>query len=158
MNIFVITKIVVENNKKEIKTDYNFIKKSPSTEIGNWKTSDDELFVFQDNKNFYYYTSLKNKDDNYYAGSYNYKNGKEALKEMGYTEEEFYKTFSKDANIEKLYSLTLVPKIVLQNGKDIKNIKLSENESWWYILIIKDDDTAIAYNKTLDLRYNLKKE
>lgn len=77
---------------------------------------------------------------------------------MGYTEEEFYKTFSKDANIEKLYSLTLVPKIVLQNGKDIKNIKLSENESWWYILIIKDDDTAIAYNKTLDLRYNLKKE
>ena len=46
----------------------------------------------------------------------------------------------------------LLEKIFLYD-KDERDIK--ENESWWYILIVKDEQTAIAYNKTLDLRYSL---
>ena len=32
---------------------------------------------------------------------------------------------------------------------------LTKNETWWYILMIRNDGTAIAYNKTLDIHYNL---
>lgn len=157
INIFVITKVIVEINPKTEKENSNIVKKSTSKELGSWKTSNNGLFVFQDNKNFYQYESINNQKDNYYAGSYNYKKGIEALEEIGYTEEEFFKTFGEDTKLENVYSINLLPTILFKDGEDITTSELKENESWWFILIIKNDNTAIAYNKTLDLRYNLVK-
>ena len=74
---------------------------------------------------------------------------------MGYTEEEFKKTFGENLDINNAYSLNLLPSLVYKGYQDTTTRDLKDNETWWFILIKKDANTAIAYNKTLDQRYNL---
>ncbi|MDE5888918.1 MAG: hypothetical protein K2H20_02745, partial [Bacilli bacterium] len=82
-------------------------------------------------------------------------NGEEALKDMGYTEDEIKLNFGENTKIENIYSLNLFPTTSQKGGIDTTSKDLNEGESWWFLLIIKDDNTALGYNKTLDLRYNL---
>lgn len=158
LNIFLIVNIVTKNEKNPVKISNTNTKqpnKATTNVLGTWKTANDGLFVFNDDYNFYWYDSYKEQDNNYYAGSYNYKSGKEALEEMGYTEEEFKNTFGEDIEINNVYSMNLLPTIAYKGYQDTSSKDLKENESWWFILIVKKDKTAIGYNKTLDLRYNL---
>lgn len=127
------------------------------SELGSWTDQNNNLFIFANDDNFYWYDSYLNQNDNYYKGTYDYKKGLEALAEMGYTEEEFHQTFGDDLSLDNIYSINLFPSLLIKNKQDITSTKLKDNETWWYLLIIKDNDTAIAYNKTLDLRYNLTK-
>lgn len=158
INIILIYNIVstTDNTKKNNEKNNipTKILKSNSV-IGTWKTSNDGLFVFDDNSTFYWYDSYKNLSNNYYGGTYNYKKGVEALEEMGYTLEEFKNTFGENINLDHVYSMNILPTISYKGGIDISTRDLKENESWWFILIIKNDKTALGYNKTLDIRYNL---
>ena len=128
-----------------------------ASKLGSWQDQNNQLLIFAEDNNFYWYTSSTTQNDNYYQGTYNYQTGLEALKEMGYTEDEFYLTFGNDISLDNVYSINIFPSLLINNHRDLTSIKLKPNETWWYLLIIKNDDTAIGYNKTLDLRYNLTK-
>ncbi len=156
INIFIIINIAIKIDNKNINnsTPMNKIPSSSSM-LGSWKTVNDGLFSFQDDYNFYWYDSYQHIEDNYFSGTYNYKSGEEALKEMGYTIEEARISFGNNVSIENIYSLNLMPKMAHKGGIDTTGKDLIEDEVWWFILIIKDDKTALGYNKTLDIRYNL---
>lgn len=126
--------------------------------LGSWQSATNGLFVFNKDNTFYWYNSHNNLEDNYYKGNYNYKIGLEALNEMGFTEEEFKKEYGSEIKLENVYSINLQPTLVLKNKIDVTTVEIDENQSWWYILIIKDDYTANGFNKTLDLKYNLIKK
>ena len=84
-----------------------------------------------------------------------YKTNKEAIEEMGYTEEEFKVSFPKVTNLDNVYSLKLKPNYLYKNNLDVTNTLIKENETWWMIIIIDDKNNVISYNKTLDTRYEL---
>jgi len=52
--------------------------------------------------------------------------------------------------------MQLSPNKRVINNEDHSGV-IKENTKWWFILIVKDDNTAIGYNKTLDKRYDLGK-
>ena len=118
--------------------------------INNFKTSNNSLFSFKEDNTFYWYEDDDVLDDNYYVGTYSYKSGHEALAEMGYTEEDFINTFGDDIKIDNVYSIN----IIINNYIEDKN-NTNSTANWWYLLIIKSSKSAIGYNKTLDIRYNL---
>ena len=126
--------------------------------IGSWQSSNKGLFTFDEKGTFYWYNSYENIKDNYYKGTYSYKTGQKALNEMGYTEKEFTIEFGENIKLDNIYSINLKPTTVIMSGIDISTIELNKNETWWFILIVKDDGNAYAYNKTLDLKYNLIKK
>ncbi len=151
----------IDESNKRLPTVTSVIKeKIPASTnvLGSWQTSLEGLFSFQDDYTFYWYDSYKYPNDNYYGGTYTYKQGLEALEEMGYNEEEFNTTFKEGYSVDKVYSLKLKPTVFVQGGQDLSSKSIKENELWWYILIIRNDNTAIAYNQTLDLRYSLKRK
>jgi len=163
VNIFFIINIISNKNNNSpiisIVPKTFPIKIAPTTNpLGSFQTSLDGLFVFQDDYTFYWFDSYKYQDDNYYSGNYTYKYGFDALEEIGYTEEEFNISFGEGYSIDKLYSIYLKPSIFINGGKDLSEKEIKQQEKWWFILAIKNDNTAIAYNKTLDLRYNLKRK
>ena len=75
---------------------------------------------------------------------------------MGYTEAEFKSNFGENINIDNVYSIEITPKKAVIDGKDVSSTTIKPNTTWWYILIIRNDGSAISYNKTLDTRYELK--
>ena len=158
LNAILIIKIFKDKEENEVKApEQNIQTEHTTTEmLGSWRTSNNSLFIFDDELKFSWYEYYDELDNNYYSGTYNYKKGLEALTEMGYTEEEFTKTFT-DIKVENVYSMNLLPTYSYKAGFDVTKEELKENETWWIIIMIKDDGTAIAYNKTLDFRYNLVK-
>lgn len=157
ITILIITSIATKISFKDNKKPQEEIKLTTHIN-GSWQSSHNGLFVFNKDNSFYWYNSFDNLKDNYYRGTYNYKTGNDALNEMGYTEEEFKKEFGSDVKLENIYSINLKPNYVFMSGIDITSVELNENETWWYLLIIKEDNTAYGYNKTLDLKYNLIKK
>ena len=105
-----------------------------------------------------WYDDYTNKKDNYYEGTYTYKQGEEALKEMGYNEKEFIQVFGDKIAKDNIYSLELTPQTAFIEGKDQSETFLPKGTKWWFILIIKSEGGAIAYNKTLDIRYHLESQ
>jgi hypothetical protein len=79
------------------------------TLFNKWKSSNDSLFIFGSDLKFSWYENYKDLDNNYYLGTYTYKTNKEAIKEMGYTEDEFKKTFPNISNYNNVYSLQIKP-------------------------------------------------
>ena len=73
------------------------------------------------------------------------------------TEDEFFKTFGNNTQINNAYSINMKPLYSYHGGIDTTSSNITEKETWWFIMIIKDDGTALAYNKTLDLHYTLNK-
>ena len=142
------TKTVVSNNSNDNIKEYTLLKK--------WESADDELFIFDEEHKFYIYNNKDNIKDDYYSGIYSYKKGKEALEEMGYTEEDYTKIFKERVEENNIYSLELKPDTVFMDGIDKTDKSLPNNIKWWFLLIIKSDGTAIGYNKTLNTRYHLK--
>ena len=75
---------------------------------------------------------------------------------MGYTDEDIKNQFGDNINSDNVYLIQLTPtKRVINNVDKSKVIK--KNTKWWLLLIVKDDNNAIGYNKTLDERYEFKK-
>ena len=158
VNTILITKVISgKEEEKKPKEKIKEVEHTTSNVLGNWRSSNNGLFAFEDNNNFFWYEYYDDLKNNYYKGTYNYKKGLEALQEMGYSEQEFTNTFGNDIKIDNVYSLNLLPTYSFKAGNNMTEEDLTENESWWFILMIKNDGTAIAYNKTLDLRYNLVK-
>ena len=153
---YVIINKMIESEKKPVIVATNKAKKNTKLNINTkWVTADESMFYFDPDGNFYWYDDYTNKKDNYYDGTYTYKQGKEALKEMGYDEKEFIKVFGEKISEDNVYSLELTPITAFIEGKDQSDTFLPNGTKWWYILIIKSEGGAIAYNKTLDIRYHL---
>ncbi len=155
LTVFVIFKITIDNSKKSLDNP-------PAKEVvfnasiyNHWESSSGGEFVFNEDESFYWYRSIGDLN-NYYYGTFSFITGPSALEEMGYTEEEFKSNFGEDIAIENVYSIEIVPKKSIREGKDNTSKTIKANTTWWYILIIRDDGTAISYNKTLDTRYELK--
>ena len=145
----------LKQKEKPIKDDTENIKvtsKEPEElEYKNTWIYNNQSYTFDDNT-FTYYENIYE----YYEGTYEYLKGEKALEEMGYTEEDIIDNFGTGINKENLYSMKLKPtKRVIRDVDKSKTIK--ENTTWWFILILKDEDNAIGYNKTLDEKYDLAK-
>ena len=110
-----------------------------------WISSNDEIWSFNSDMTFYYEVN----DLDSYIGEFELNIGIDALNDMGYTIDEFVITFGEDIDYNNVYSLRLSPK-KYYNGK--------EYPDWWMIFILNDDGSAMAYNKTEDIRYNLTKK
>ena len=128
------------------------------TLFNKWRSNNDSLFIFGSDLKFSWYENYKDLDNNYYLGTYTYKTNKDAIKEMGYTEEEFKQSFPHVSDYNKVYSLQIKPNYLYKNNLNVTKTQVSKNETWWFIIIISDDGTVNAYNKTLDTRYQLKLE
>jgi len=156
---YVIINKMIESEKKPVIVAENKLKKNTKLNLHTkWITADDSMFYFDEDGNFFWYDDYTNKKDNYYEGTYTYKQGKEALKEMGYDEKEFIKVFGEKISEDNVYSLELTPLTAFIEGKDQSETFLPNDTKWWYILIIKSEGGAIAYNKTLDIRYHLESQ
>ncbi len=154
VNIFLVIDLL---NKKQIDDntgEINIINEKPEAKDIKNKTwvYNHKKYVFNEDKTFIYYDTEKN----YYSGTYESLNGKKALEEMGYTDEDIKNQFGDNINSDNVYSIQLTPtKRVINNVDKSKVIK--KNTKWWLLLIVKDDNNAIGYNKTLDERYEFKK-
>ena len=156
---YVIISRIIDSEKKPTVMAKTIIKKNKKQNLNTkWITADDSMFYFDKEGNFYWYDDYTNKKDNYYDGTYTFKQGQEALKEMGYDEKEFVKTFGEKISEDNIYSLELTPVTAFIEGRDQSSTYLPEGTKWWYILIIKSEGGAIAYNKTLDIRYHLESQ
>ena len=151
---YVIINRIIESNTKTVLASTNKIKEY--TYLKKWLTIDDEAFVFEQDKTFYWYSDKDNTNNNYYSGKYTVKKGLDAVKEMGYNEKDFTNTFGSKIEQNNIYSFEIVPDTAYIDGVDKTDTYLPNNTKWWFILIIKSDGSAIAYNKTLDIRYHLK--
>ena len=156
---YVILNKMIDEEKKPLVVAETKVKKNNKNNINTkWVTADDSMFHFDKDNNFYWYDDYTNKKDNYYEGTYTYKQGEEALKEMGYNEKEFIQVFGDKIAKDNIYSLELTPQTAFIEGKDQSETFLPKGTKWWFILIIKSEGGAIAYNKTLDIRYHLESQ
>ena len=126
--------------------------------IGKWQTSDKGLFTFDEEHKFFLYNNSSDLSNNFYQGTYTLKEGVEAITEMGYTIEEFEKTFPEEIEVDDIYSVMLTPELAILNNKDVSKKNIKNNETWWFLFILNDQDNAQAYNKKLDIRYKLSRE
>jgi len=157
INIILIIDIVRKSNNKiilenEVKIEYNDI-----SNIGEWITNNNELFVFKDDNTFYWYNDSNNAKDNFYRGTLTYVKGLEALEEMGYTEEDFNDYLGDDVIVNNVYSIHLTPLYNFRDSKNVTEDTIKDTDVWWFILVIKNDGTAQGYNETLDIQYILRK-
>ena len=136
------------HNQETIKQEENKIEI-----IGDWYTESGELISITNNNEISIYDSYEEKDNNFYSGTYTSKNGEDALLEMNNTVDDL-QTNTDNIDIKNIYSLKVKPTLHYENGKDVTS-KLSEDESWWFIIILKNDKEAFAINKTLDIKYKL---
>lgn len=149
-SIILISNIIIELDKKEpIKENYIYRNNGLYSDF---ISTENELISFNEDNTFAIYTNYKVLDNNYYKGTYEYKNGEEALKEMGYSIEEFNLEF-KNTKIENVYSIKLKPLKSYFKGHDTTSNDINNSDIWWFILIINNDDNIQGYNKTLDIRY-----
>ncbi len=158
LNLIINIVYEIDKSKTAEVEEKEVIKEDKTNILGSWITENNSLFVFEKNDVFYWYDSFDDKTNNYYTGTFTYKTGLEALEEMGYTEEDLTISFDEDVKLENVYSIVMKPTTVIKARKDVTNKELTENETWWFLIIKKDDGTAQGYNKTLDIRYNLKEE
>ena len=152
-NTFLI--INLHNKKKTNNDNTNTIEVNNDSqeeiELSSTWRSDSKIFKFTNN-NFTFYDNAID----YYEGTYTYLKGEEALEEMGYTEEDLKDQFGEGINKENVYSMKWTPTKRFINKEDKSKI-IKEGTTWWFILVIKDKETAIGYNKTLETKYELKK-
>ena len=146
----------LKQKEKPIKDNTESIEvtseKQEEKELGDTWIYNNQKYTFNDNT-FIYYKNIYE----YYEGNLEYLKGDQALEEMGYTEEDVLENFGEGINKENIYSMKLHPtKRVIRDVDKSKTIK--EGTTWWFILIIKEDDIAIGYNKTLDEKYDLARE
>lgn len=147
MSICLIISIVkVQKNKPTVINNFSQVLNENNGLFSTWISTNDEILSFNSDLSFDYVIN----DIESYKGEFSYNRGLDALKDMEYSLDEFIATFGSEVNYDDVYSLKLLP---TKSYKD-KEIK---NTEWWFIIIVNDDN-AIAYNKTLDIRYSLTKK
>ena len=153
ISIYIIkSSLTYETTSTSIERLSNTVTKK-ETLLGNWITNTDNLYIFKDNY-FKWYNNYQTLNNNFYDGTYTYKQGLDALQEMGYSEDDYNVTFRKEnIKLNNIYSI----KLNITN-EYINSISKPKNNNWWIIMIIIDNKTATIYNKTLDTRYTLTKK
>ena len=154
---FIITLIINIAKEQKVnppKESNNNIIKNENGLLSVWRTPSGYSFSFEENKIFHIYESGLYVHNNYYEGTYEYLNGSAAIEEMGYNEEEFQNEFN-IGTYQNVYSIHMKPTAYMKNETNIINRKFTSGNEWWFILIEIDNNAAIAYNKTLDIRYQL---
>ena len=153
MVINIVLKVEKANSPEE-QPKVEVKKAEPITVYGEWLTNEKGLITLNDNI-IYFYDNYLNLDNNYQKGTFTIVNGDAALQEMGYSPEEFTATFGENIQKDNIYSLHIKPVVIFSNGNDVTATSVKKNEEWWFMITIRDDGKAQAYNKTLDKRYNL---
>ena len=158
--IFLISVVLNVDKKPDI---FEKITDEPTLDNSNnlfnkWVTDNNSLFIFGSDLKFAWYDDSTDLENNYYLGNYTYKTNNEALIEMGYSQDEFKLNFPNITNLDNVYSITIKPTYLYRNHLNVTNTQLQENETWWFIIMIDDEGNTVAYNKTLDQRYNLQVE
>ena len=144
-----------EVNDEPIISALPTLTKSKDGLFSNWQTINGYTFTFNEDYEFFIYESGPEVKNNYFEGTYTYVENEKAVLEMGYESIEDFKNNTVIDNIEAIYSIQMIPKKYIKNNSNIINRKIEDNEKWWFILILTSNNEAIAYNKTLDLRYKL---
>ena len=157
VTIFLISVVLQTDTTPQI---FEKITDKPTIDNSNnlynkWLTENNSLIIFGSDLKFAWYDDSTNQENNYYLGTYTYKTNEEALKELGYSMDEFKLNFPNITNLDNVYSITIKPTYLYRNHLNVTNTQLQENETWWFILMITDEGNIMAYNKTLDQRYNL---
>ena len=155
---YVIVSRIVESSTSSIMVSKDTTKKNKKkvSIAKEWVSLDNDCFKFTEDNTFYWYDDSTNYKDNYYSGNFSYKAGSDALKEIGYEEDDFKKIFGEKIALEKVFSLVLEPKEAFIEGKDQTNTFIPDGTTWWMIMVIKSDGSAILYNKTLDVKYHIR--
>lgn len=152
LGVNIISNISYSKKQPEITTLINNKFKTSYNNIGAYISSNQELFIFLDNNEFYWFINYQDLNKNYYQGTYNYKKGPSVLEELGYSELEFKEKYGTNINIDEVYSFNI---FYTQPTNQIDDIY--PNDSWWFIIIKQDADNAIAINRTIETNYNLTK-
>lgn len=158
--LLVITIVLIKNIKGEMKTkkqDEVQVSQKDTTALleNSWKSKEGDLFSFNDNLTFKWNRTGDTKLNNYYEGTYTYNRGTQALDDMGLSLQELELELNKKIDLDNIYSMILSPEKAIINNLNKSNDLINEEETWWYILILEDEENAIALNKTLDKRYTL---
>ncbi len=153
LTVYIIFHTAIDSSKKPTVEPTKPTEKV--TIYNSWESSNGGEFIFKKDDTFYWFKTI-NDDQNYYSGKYTYKTGLDAINDMGYNEQEFRKNFGDDIALEDVYSIEIIPNKAIIAGKDVTSTSIKPNTTWWYILIIRPDGSAMSYNKTLDVRYDLK--
>ena len=153
LTVYVIFQTAIDNSKKP-EVQETKVNNSGVDIFNDWVSSNGAEFIFNKDKTMYWYKS-SGDEKNYYFGNFTYRTGNDAISDMGYNEEEFKNLFGSDIRLEDVYSIEIIPTKAIINGKDVTSSTIKANTTWWYILIIKPDGSAMSYNKTLDARYEL---
>jgi hypothetical protein len=153
LSIYIIKATLTSPQTSKTITKISSTITNEETITGNWITNKGNLYIFNKDNTFYWYENYKVLNNNFYTGTYSYKNSNEALVEMGYTEEDYTSTFKeKNIKLDNIYSI----KIEI-NNEFINNITKPKTTTWWIIMVIENNKKATIYNKTLDVRYILNK-
>ena len=151
-NGFLLYNFLNKNHQVEDKTDSIEVtsEKQEEKELNSTWLANNKKIVFNNDGTFEYHDNIID----YYSGTYTYLKGDQALEEMGYTEDNLIEQFGEGINKENVYSMQLSPTTRMINEEDKSSI-IKENTKWWFILIVKEEDEAIGYNKTLNEKYDL---
>ena len=126
--------------------DYNRISEIVNYDTslnGNWKSyvDQDKYFVFDGNE-FHYYTNMNDMENNYWAGTYEYKDGQQEMEHL-----EMNDTFKKLLNKLKIrfdnqfYLITLYPNRIVKNG--IEQSTDLDEEDLYRLFIIRNHEDGI---------------
>ncbi len=161
--LLVISTVLIKNIKGELKNQKQeeaqvSQKDSISLLENSWKTKEGDRFNFNEDLTFKWNRSGNTELNNYYEGTYTYNRGTQALDDMGLSLQELELELNKKIDLDNIYSMILSPKKAIINNLNKSDDLIIADETWWYILILQDEENAIALNKTLDKRYILNRK
>ncbi len=128
--------------------------------IGEWESVGGSYFVFNKNKNFFWYESKNVLTDNYYYGYLEVLKGEAALKDLGIAKEDVKKVIESSSNINynNIYSIKLYPTYLLVEGENKTSEKIKKGDNMQLLFVKLGNGKAEAYNFKTDSTYYLEKE
>jgi len=109
---------------KDKNEDYNYEHLIGNSFIAN----DNSYLVLNNDKTFYWYKDVNNKDE-YYYGEYSIYRGENAISYISHDlsiygiDEDYQRAYLKDKNIDNYYNLNLTNKKLITNGEEEKMYK-----------------------------------
>ena len=137
------------NNTKINSADKNAIINNYEDAIyGKWTSQNGTLFVFSNDGKYGYYKDENDISDNYYKGPFEAVNGKEAMDDLGITDEEYNRSYKNiTGKKDNIFAIKMYMETLHSEGIDKSDI-LDKNNYYFFIFLISKDDSnsGIAFN------------
>ncbi len=117
---------------------------------GQWASEKGTLFDLGEDGRYGYYRDKNDMSDYYYKGPLTIVHGRDAMEELGITQEEYERTYKEYAgNENNIFAVKMHFEILHSEGID-KSGNLDKEDYYYYTFIISDEnnDHAIAINMT----------